>query len=265
MKYPLKVHLEMALLNSLEDGGSLNHYSVVGTRGTYRAHGNEACSAGIRSEVKVGTPEYVVMKTIYNYRNRGTKFNKEYLNWLLTSSPLSHIYLTESVEELEELGSIVIDCKTPANLLIIAMQAFRYLWEFPFFINTWEKLVELGLDPDYAFVAVHHTSLKGELSSIGGGNSNHHIFPSTIPAKTLLRFKELSLAREEPPFSSAFKYEGVQYTWKSSGVSLHEALSRNIMKGKGKVDHAFGSSEVTKVDNPYEQLFNAVKYILEEL
>ena len=265
MKYPLKVHLEMDLLNSLEDGNTLNHYSVVGTKGTYRAHGKEVCSAGIRSKVTVGTPEYVVMKTIHRYGDSATKFNKEYLNWLLTSSPLSHIYLTESVEELEELGSVVIDCNIPANLLIIAMQAFRYLWEFPFFINTWEKLVELGLDPDYAFVAVHLTSLKGELSLGANGNSNHHIFSSSMSAKTLLHFKELSLDVKERSFSVACKYEGVQHTWSSSGVSLYEALSSNVLKGKAEVNHAFGSSEVDKVDNPYEQLFKAVKSVLGEL
>lgn len=215
-------------------------------------------------------PEVVICKlarTFEGFQPMRYKATRNYLDWLLTESPFSDFYVTKSVAEVSETGVCIARCDIPANLMLAALVAFRHVWEFPSFIQAWQKLVEKGVDKAHALVLSQWCSAnnKGVVDFRGGAyNSNHFIFGNGCPVNTLQAFKNADWPFEEGKYSEVFGYEGLQHTW---GIMCPNNYLYSAMVSHLTFTDVVGvfGAQSRMLKQPYKQIAKALNLVLEEL
>jgi hypothetical protein len=105
---------------------------------------------------------------------RDWKVNKQYVEWLYYDSPYSpslvntpeHYYDTRcTIQKLEY---------HPSQFIIQAAMAFRYQYEYSHFVDKWQKLVDLGMDRNVAFVLCQSGTLGGGKYNFSGMTAHGH-------------------------------------------------------------------------------------------
>lgn len=268
-QYPTvwKEHIKLLLRTPLEN---LVQFVVVGADRVCTEPLSGAPCMYLLGRTGAMQPEVVICKLARTFKGvqpMRYKATRNYLDWLLTESPFSDFYVTKSVAEVRKTGVCIVRCDIPANLMLAALVAFRHVWEFPSFIQAWQKLVERGVDKAHALVLSQWCSAdaKGVVCFSGGRhNSNHFIFGYTCPATTLQTFKNADWPIEEANYSEVVKYEGLQYTWGEwhHTNNLHSAMVNHLTFTT--VVGGFGSQS-RMLKQPYKQIAKALNLVLEEL
>lgn len=265
-KYQKRVLAELDIIKklpSLPETNSLNFYSVIKEgESPFRDHGRDGgrvyCMARLRDVS--GRPRFIVSKLMKG------EVSREYLNWLLGESSFSKYYLADSYEEVRELGGVVVRCDIPANLMMMALQLFRYSWEFPSLIGQWTELCKEGLEEHDALIAAHFMN-EGNASPRVGGATVHHIFDWTLVGTGILEdFKNLTPPNLEENYCDVGKYISIQGTWsKAEGMRLTVALAELIEEAGETISTIFGEVVVKRTEDGHKLMSRAIKEIKENL
>ena len=268
------------ILNAIEElksiklvPGYINTFAIVSSEET-KIIGNAVCMNKLRStELMSGDIEAIVSRVYTSYTEYGKEcygnglgYNhpafEQYVTWLLTDSPLSNCYLTESVEQIYRDKSFVLDAGAPANLMVMAGIAVRYTWEFPEFVENWAGLVDAGAEPSKALVLCQQFLVQGDTAKVGYGrlNSNHFIFPSHLCCDGVLDWGERCddwIVNES--YTVKRGYGGIQSTFHrlNKGNPLKNIMDDIVGLGNSiKVKTAFGSVNKTQssADNIYARI-----------
>lgn len=77
----------------------------------------------------------------------------EYLDWLINKSWHSDIFITKDPNIA--IDYVEVNVNAPASLVMFALTAWRYVFEYKDRVRLWYALVSKGFDPDKAFILLH--------------------------------------------------------------------------------------------------------------
>ena len=97
-----------------------------------------------------------------------------YLNWIIKKSPWRNAFLYPSQSIATKLkDGVVMNTNKSPQYVVGAMSALRAAWEYPYFLDAWNKFKKLGFSKESSFILANVLDDKGEMSN---PNDNHATF-----------------------------------------------------------------------------------------
>ena len=176
----------------------------------------------------------------------------KYFDWLINRSPFHHAFPEQLLRRTVDT-CLIVDASTPSNLMVAALIASRYPYEFPHIVKLMQDLVAKGVDENLAFLTAHGVNRYGKdghimpAHRIGGGGhqvlwgeqvNNLKAFITSDVSKYLLRL----------PYNKDKKYTGVHQLFtpafvnqKGKAEAIREQISYVLSKAaKSKIDRPNG-------------------------
>lgn len=123
----------------------------------YRFRG-EACFASLKCrEIPPGLCEsfiYYIRKGSAHKGDYG-KISKRYMRWVIQSSPWQWAFKDKRYTVCHAEGYAHLRTDLPANYVVAAATAIRYIIEYPQIVVTWDLLVKRGFDKREALILAH--------------------------------------------------------------------------------------------------------------
>lgn len=142
---------------------------------------------------------------------------EKYLHWLINDSPWAPVIVTEEPSVLREEG-MILETDFPPQLVISACMSFRYLSLCPWVITFWNKFVNAGVDPRFAFFLSQgaRTEEKGGTYGMMMRSANEHealnvnrMLPSSVV--NFLEGKPINVGKKN--FRDNTNFEGIFRMW----------------------------------------------------
>lgn len=233
-----------------------SQYTVVGADGQLKQdmlEGNQ-CTARMFSGYATRRGEYILFKL--SVASEMTIGQMEYLQWLLNDSPLASHYITKESLEVDLTDCVVLDGTKSSTTLLMAIMAYRYLWEFPHIVDNWNKLTSLGMDKSDALILSHYISGQGDIS-VAGYNTNHYLMKyGSFTKESMGLFSQGVFPKIRGPFIEGKESGSVDGVYR-----VTNRLDDNLMLGlraaiKGEESNGLFGSTVTSVVGVHQQVFD---------
>jgi hypothetical protein len=182
---------------------------------------------------------------------------RAYFQWLLNESPFSRIFLTKNVDEVLKDRIEIIDANHPSGIILGGMTASRTSSEYPYLVNIWYELTQLGVHPSIAFYYAHlfrAKALKPTNIAIYPQAWNH----ATLNARDANDSYVISFLRgkskKEGTYTERGSYNSVQDIWigETTTLTVRKKIISwwNNLEITGKSSNPFvtPSSEISELD-----------------
>ena len=90
-------------------------------------------------------------------------YQKAWIKWLCNDSIWKDVFVTKTVEEVENLGGGLIDCDHPGPWMQQGAVMWRHTGEHAHKIEEWYNLTQLGFDPLVALALIYNFSFKNNV------------------------------------------------------------------------------------------------------
>lgn len=112
-----------------------------------------------------------------------------YLNWIIRRSPWSKAFrYPKKSPKVYLRDGVVMNTEKCSQYVVGAMSALRHAWEYPYFLDAWDKFIELGFSKESSFILANVFDVEGKMSN---PNDNHATFQiDVIAIDSFSNFKE---------------------------------------------------------------------------
>ena len=199
------------------------NYGVV-NKNNYKIQNAQVCYANLNYERDVGLSPPFLYFVDYPFKNlKEEKHTLPYIHWVVNNSFWAPAFETKNAKDVFENGAIF-NNKFPAQFVICAAIALRYLDEVPFLPFMWLK-AQAYYEPHSAFIYAHLCSKCGSRYYIEGyqvSNSNHMIFKKWDIKEELIKLLQ------EKDYSFCFKNELVSFKDSTKYRRWHRLYEKNL-------------------------------------
>lgn len=103
-------------------------------------------------------------------------FEERWLDYLMNRSPFSDYFIEKDAKAAIEKSYVVVTSEAPSNLMAAALVCTRHLWEKPYSIYGFNKLLRFNCQEDMAFL--FSIASKFSTKSIGANSSPDLYYPN---------------------------------------------------------------------------------------
>lgn len=228
------------------DRGGLNNFAIVYGDGPYRIkyYWGQPCYGGLGYGEK--KTQYFIDRAVRS----STSLFPEYIDWCMTKGPYSMAFVNDPAHYLKTRCA-VLDCtKLPAQYIVGAAMQLRYMAEKPHMSKNWTTLVELGVDPAIAFIAISYGQMKENGTfyklNVTGCSSGHQLIGPDLGSEGLQHYLDHNIQTEyfyrapyyvdEPPESQlktlvtgykSMYYRGLMNIWQTDATKQKLTMPGN--------------------------------------
>lgn len=195
-------------------------YAVVDAKGEVYFGGTRVCHYSLENSRCIKEDLVYVVNMVCTGNAGYSELQPEqekFLHWLYGSSPWKDAFITKDPKEAYERGC-VLTADVPANYLLGALMAGRFVGEHQENLLSWNILVEEGCDPSIAFVMSYglFTSKGSDTIKVDRGYQSHGVFYSNdVDLFYLKNFMKNNQTNPLPNFSKHKGYSKVSSLYKS--------------------------------------------------
>ena len=176
----------------------------------------------------------------YILDNLPLKDYTRYTRWLRNDSPYAPVFVQKGAVRPGKYYHL--RCNWNSKLTIAAMVAMRQVTEYPLTVQFWNKLVDHGVDPFFAYLVmpaygafIRHTVCRDGVEYFiptirkAGGSNHQPINPEWVTKRAL---EEMQLLGKTDPLNKKGGYDGVQNHIHSqnAGWSLVKTIDNAMVK-----------------------------------
>jgi hypothetical protein len=259
-------HRNVAFWIVREDGTTLGDvFPQVCHQGLHRLlHFDPKLSANDRQPVAIinSIQELLVPKTTA----------LRFYEWLLNLSPYRNCFVSKDAERMLEEHVVIGDCEAPCNLLADAMIATRTCTEnynigIHNTLASWNRLVELGVHPDKAFIASNILVRNGDAlylrpypyahAAILNPDMSWNRFVTNQPINIGMKYKKIK--------TYDYQRDMPQSIWHGDRFPLTELLTEVALSAsfKPKTNNPFDVANSVK-EYPFDKAMEAIALTLNQ-
>lgn len=215
----------------------------------FRYSTNNACHAGLgyptgNSGEHMHNLSHIV-DVIYPREEVDRNLRIRYIDYLINCPAYKDVIVKDkSVEELHDQGYLIANSDVPSNQLASCLMSLRMAWERSHITTTWGLLVEMGVDPDVAFIMSHSIKITDrEIRRISPSVGHVGIYVSTMNISAVYNFLDGVIANPNDNYRDNHRYMPVSSMFGSGGTDYHYGVFthalRDVLDGEEHEEHEF--------------------------
>lgn len=199
----------------------------------------------------------------------------QYYNYLLNESPFAPVFLSKDVDKLESEG-IISRLDVQHAYAIAASIGTRHPWEYPKVVQTFNNLVEAGLDKDRAFLSAFCIKwLDVNTQPVVAYTEGHTcVYVRSMNKNGIVNFLNHNMPKKGMTYSQHRTYKGIETIWNQGKAPDYTASPlekfRTVFKsadgdGSIRVKDPFGIIEVAKAVRKEATVVEKINEIFDEV